>query len=287
MNSYTLKLSQSITGLLLTIGLFSGLAIESQNAALATPIVSENPTDSTSPPSLEGTSWILVDWRTENNSNLLETTEPITANFVEDQVKGNASCNRYISSYKTEGNQLQITPGITTRKTCMGEIMEREIAYLDALEGVQHYEMNDQGQLLISYTTEKGSGVMTFTPQPIGQLENQTWVLVSLEEATISITPLKETEITVNFTEDQVRGMGSCNQYMTNYTKEGNKLSISPLATTRKACPSQIMRQEFQYLTALEKAQWYEISPQGQLKISYQAQGGSGVMTFTPQQIQR
>lgn len=286
MNSYTLKLGHSITGLLLTIGLFSGLVIDSQNAVLATPIVSENPTDSASPTSLEGTSWILVNWRTENNSNSLETTEPITANFVEGQVKGNASCNRYIASYKTEGDQLQITPGITTRKACLGDLMDRESAYLAALEGVQQYEINDQG-LLISYTTEQESGVMTFTPQPIGQLETQTWVLVSLEEATISRVTLKETEITVNFTEDQVKGFSSCNQYMTNYTKEGNKLSINPLATTRKACSSEIMRQEFQYLTALENAQWYEISPQGQLKISYQAQRGSGVMTFAPQPIQR
>ncbi|MEB3282945.1 MAG: META domain-containing protein [Lyngbya sp.] len=283
MNNYRLKLGQSLTGLLVITGLFGGLAIESKKPILAATLLSENPTTTASQIDLEGTSWILQEWRDENNSKSLETTEPITANFVNGQVKGSASCNRYIASYKIEGNQLQITPAATTRKTCMGEIMEREFAYLAALEGVQRYEINDRG-LEISYTTEEGSGIMTFVPQASGELENKTWVLVSLEDGTVSRVPLKGTEITVNFTEDQVRGFSSCNQYMTTYTKEGNKLSINALATTRKACPPEVMRQEFQYLTALEEAQWYEISPQGQLKISYKTQRGTGVMTFVPQE---
>lgn len=283
MNNYTLKLGQSLTGLLLTIGLFVGGAINSQKAVSA-PMVSETLTTPALQTGLEGTSWILVEWMDKTLPDPLETTNPITANFVEGQVKGTASCNRYVASYKMEGNQLKITPAATTRKACMGDIMDREFAYLAALEGTQQYEINAQGQLQISYVTDEEAGVMTFAPQASGQLENTSWVLVSLEEGTVSRIPLKGTEITANFTEDQLNGFSSCNQYMTNYTKEGNKLSINPFATTRKACASEIMKQEFQYLIALEEAQWYEISPQGQLKISYKAQGGTGVMTFVPQE---
>lgn len=287
MNNYGSKLGQIFTGLLVITGLFTGLAIDSKKAVLAAPKLSENPTAPTSQMGLEGTSWILVEWGDETNRNSLETAEAITANFVEGQVKGSASCNRYIASYKIEGNQLQITPAATTRKACMGDIMEREFAYLAALEGVQQYEINARGQLQISYATDEGSGIMTFSPQASGQLENQTWVLLSLEEETNSTVPLKGTEITVNFTNDRVSGFSSCNQYMTNYTKEGNKLNINTPATTRKACPSEIMQQEFEYLTALEEAQWYEISPQGQLKISYKTRrGSSGMMTFVLQDNQ-
>ncbi|MEL7038017.1 MAG: META domain-containing protein [Cyanobacteria bacterium J06592_8] len=286
MNSYALKLSSSLTTLLLAIGICTGLAMVSPRTVQAEPINSENSATPASEPSLDGTSWVLVNWSGENTTNLSETTEPITANFVEGQLKGSASCNRYIASYKVEDRQLKITPAATTRKACMGDIMDREFAYLRALEAVQDYEINEQGQLEISYTAETGSGVLTFAPQTTGQLEDFTWVLVSLENGTVSRVPLRGTEITVNFTEDQVQGFGSCNQYLTNYEKEGNTLKLNIFATTMKACPTEIMQQESQYLKALENAKWYEINPEGQLRISYESSQGSGLMTFVPQPVQ-
>ncbi|MDY7020685.1 MAG: META domain-containing protein [Cyanobacteriota bacterium] len=286
MNSHSLKLGSGLMTLLVAIGIFTGLAIISPRTVQAEPMNSENSTTSASESSLDGTSWILVNWSGENASDLSETTEPITANFVEGQVKGNGSCNRYLASYKVEGQQLKITPAATTRKACMGDIMDREFAYLRALEAVQNYEINEQGQLEVSYDAETGSGILTFAPQTMGQLENLTWVLVSLENGTESRVPLRGTEITVNFTENQVQGFGSCNQYLTDYTKQGNTLDLNVLATTTKSCPTEIMRQEFQYLKALENARWYEINPEGQLRISYDSPQGSGIMTFVPQSVQ-
>lgn len=284
MNTLTLKLGRNLAGLLLILGGLTGLMLEGQTAVLASPMTSENLNTPASQMSLEGTSWVLVDWTNNNHSDSLEMAEPITVNFLEGRVSGSASCNRYMASFKIEGEQLQITPAATTSKACMGDVMKRESEYLAALVGVQQYQIDDQGQLQISYTTEAGSGMMTFAPQAISLLENGTWILTTLQEGTTSRVPLEGTEITVNFTaEGEVRGFSSCNQYMSNFTREGNQLKINPFATTRKACPSEVMKQEFVFLTALEKAEWYEITPQGQLKISYQTQQGSGVMMFTPQ----
>ncbi len=284
MNKFTFKLSSSLTGLLLTLGLFAGVAVDTQKAVVAMPMLSENPTTSASAMGLEGTSWILVDWTNEKHNNLAEMAEPITVNFLGGRVSGSSSCNRYVASYKIEGNQLQISPAATTRRACMGNIMDREFAYLAAFRAIEQYEMNDQGKLLVSYTTEAGSGMMTFAPQESGVLENRTWVLTAFEEGMTSRVPLNGTTITVHFTEDEVRGFSSCNQYVSSYARDGKRLIINPFATTRQACPSEIMRQEFDFLTALEEAQWYEITPQGQLRISYQAPGRAGVMMFDPQE---
>jgi heat shock protein HslJ len=50
------------------------------------------------------------------------------------------------------------------------------------------------------------------------------------------------------------------------------------------ACPEEIMKQEDQFLSALEKTRTFEINAEGKLQINYKTNQGSGVMIFTPNQ---
>ena len=92
--------------------------------------------------------------------------------------------------------------------------------------------------------------------------------------------PLDQTEITLRFGENQINGSSGCNRYMASYQLTENQLKIASAASTRMACEGQVMRQESQFLSALQAAQSYEINSQGQLQINYKVNRNSGTLTF-------
>lgn len=57
----------------------------------------------------------------------------------------------------------------------------------------------------------------------------------------------------------QVAGHGSCNRFFGPVEIERDRMKFGPLASTRMACMGGIGEQESRYLSALQKAQRYEV----------------------------
>jgi heat shock protein HslJ len=112
-----------------------------------------------------------------------------------------------------------------------------------------------------------------------------SWRLVSMGEPASPAVPPKDTELTVDFAGDRISGSGGCNRFTGSYQTSGDQLSISTLASTRKACEAAVMNQEMKYLAALQGAQRYEVNDQGELQIFYQTAQESGVLRFTAQTV--
>ncbi len=108
-----------------------------------------------------------------------------------------------------------------------------------------------------------------------------SWRLVSMAGIEPGV-PSQDVRLTAEFVGDRLSGFGGCNQFTGRYQTIGSQLSISPLASTQRACESFLMDQEFRYLTALQGAQRYEIDPQGILIVSYQNERESGELRFAP-----
>ena len=67
------------------------------------------------------------------------------------------------------------------------------------------------------------------------------------------VSPLGDTTLTLSFRDGRVFGFVGCNGFNGAYTRDGDRLSIGPLATTRKACTGKgVMEQEQQLVAALE-----------------------------------
>lgn len=67
-------------------------------------------------------------------------------------------------------------------------------------------------------------------------------------------------EATLEFGADgRVTGNGSCNGFGGRATVTGAAIEFGPLVSTRKACPEAIMNQETNYMSALEKAERFEL----------------------------
>lgn len=107
------------------------------------------------------------------------------------------------------------------------------------------------------------------------------WRLVSMAGIEPGV-PSQDMRLTAEFSGDRLSGFGGCNQFTGRYQTTGSQLSVSPLASTQRACEGFLMDQEFRYLTALQGARRYEIDPQGNLVVSYQNERESGELRFAP-----
>lgn len=94
---------------------------------------------------LDGTSWDLESYRNSGGAmvDILPDTI-VTANFQEDQVWGDVTCNNYSGSYKTTRRKISIGPLAATLRMCVGPegIMEQEAAFLKAFEAATRFEID-------------------------------------------------------------------------------------------------------------------------------------------------
>ena len=63
----------------------------------------------------------------------------------------------------------------------------------------------------------------------------------------------------VEFKASQISGNAGCNQFFGTYNQEDEKISVNPLATTRKACAHDVMLKEHDFLVTLESAKHLEM----------------------------
>jgi heat shock protein HslJ len=97
------------------------------------------------PPSLTSGTWEAVNVNNGNQAVVgLVSDTTITAIFGSDgSLSGNAGCNTYNTSYKTDGNKIKIEPAATTMMACPDEVMAQEFQYLKALESASVYSIRN------------------------------------------------------------------------------------------------------------------------------------------------
>jgi heat shock protein HslJ len=97
------------------------------------------------PPTLTSGTWEAVNVNNGNQAVVgLVSDTTITAIFGNDgSLSGNAGCNTYNTSYKTDGNKIKIEPAATTMMACPEEVMAQEFQYLKALENASVYSIRN------------------------------------------------------------------------------------------------------------------------------------------------
>ncbi len=113
-------------------------------------------------------------------------------------------------------------------------------------------------------------------------LEGVTWRLVSfIDRKGNQKSVLPDTNVTVEFESEQVRGNAGCNQYFASYQVDGERLSFSSAGMTEMFCtaPDGIMEQEVEYLSTLGRVVTYSVVD-GRLQMFDDL--GQTVLTYTP-----
>jgi heat shock protein HslJ len=189
-------------------------------------------------PALEGAPWQLVDFVAVDGA-VMVAVAPASIQLQNGQLTGNSGCNNFSAGYTLDGAQLTALAGPSTLMACEpAEIMVQEAALLANLTQAAAYEIaGDQLHIL----NAAGEVVLTFVPQ-VGMLEG--------------------TQITILFGEDgSVSGSAGCNNFMTDFSVDGDQIAIGPAATTRMLCPEPagVMEQEAAFVLALETAATFSI----------------------------
>ena len=175
------------------------------------------------------------------------------------RVSGSAGCNRYTGTYKVSGNSIRISTLATTKKACGAPIASQETAFLKALTEARSFTIKGRSLTLES---ARGRTLATFEAQTQA-LGGTSWDVLAYnngKQAVVSV--LAETKLTAMFGKDGfLRGFGGCNEYNASYEATAPKISIGPVASTRKHCeqPTGMSEQETAYLAALETAATYHV----------------------------
>ena len=175
-----------------------------------------------------------------------------------------ADCNTVQATYTTDGSSVTITPGASTMAACPPDSLESQ--FLSQLNSVAIYFI-EGGNLYLDLQAD--SGTMRFAPQgaaapnpdaPAGEADGSTLYLVSFGPADAQRPVLAGTQITASFSDQNVSGNASCNNYSATLTPVNDYFTVGPIIATRKICsePAGVMEQEQAYLAALEGTGGYQ-----------------------------
>jgi len=76
----------------------------------------------------------------------------------------------------------------------------------------------------------------------------------------------------------RVSGSAGCNRFTGPYERDGTRLSLGPLATTRRMCPSEVMEAEQAFLSALSRTAG--IASLDALVLELAGEGGEPLLTL-------
>jgi heat shock protein HslJ len=198
---------------------------------------------------LDGTAWVLARLP---GQTLLAEAKP-TAQFEGGRVQGTDGCNRYTAPYTASGGTLQVgARGASTMMACAPAVMKQAEAFMGALTRAARYRVAE-GELELA--AADGTVLAAFAAQP-RTLAGTAWRVTNFNngrQAVVSV--LAGTNLTLAFAADgRASGSAGCNNYTGGYRADGPKLTIGPVAATRRMCPAPqgIMEQEQQFLKMLE-----------------------------------
>jgi len=175
------------------------------------------------------------------------------------RASGSAGCNRFMGSYRVSGTSIRISAAATTMKGCTAPIARQETAFLNALSRARSFAVRGRTMTLRS---SGGRSLATFRAQS-QVLTGTSWEVLAFnngKQAVVSV--LTGTELTAVFGRGgQLTGFAGCNDYKATFRAVPPRLSIGPVAATRKHCeePAGVGEQEMQYLAALETAATYRV----------------------------
>ena len=185
----------------------------------------------------------------------------VTAIFTDGgRISGFSGCNTYSGTFTAAGGSIDISDGVAvTMMACDERRMRAESAFLAALSSAGAYAV--EGESLNLYDRH-GRTIAEFAVEP-QSLARTRWTVVSYNNGKQAVASVAAgTRLTADFGETgELTGSAGCNSYRAAFTAAPPRISVGPVASTRRYCPSPagVMAQESAYLVALASAAIYSV----------------------------
>ena len=227
---------------------------------------------------LEGVNWVLVSYTSQGMVREIPAEIRIDALFEGGTVSGSSGVNTYNASYKLSGSSLTIGPAATTMMAGPEAAMAVEQAYLAALREAASF-IASAGTLTIF--DKDGGPILSYVEEEAPSLAGTEWSVTGYNNGKQAVvTPIAGSELTALFTADgTVSGSSGVNTFSGEYTLDGLKITIGPLATTLMASgDAAVMEQEAAYLAALQSAARFTIKGN---ELELRREDGALAVSFT------
>ena len=95
---------------------------------------------------------------------------------------------------------------------------------------------------------------------PNAELRDTRWALKTLDgEAHASAGRSGDVHVALNGKTQQLTGFAGCNRVKGRFVQRGTELALSPVASTRMACPGAVMQREARFMQALSSVDAFRI----------------------------
>ncbi len=226
---------------------------------------------------LEGTRWVLRSFDEGGSQVLLDGEAYADAQFTAGRVTGFAGCSTFDAVYRSTGRALLISESRTTLQSC-GETADAfQSTVLSLLSESRSYTVRRDTLTIFGPSR---TALLIYDAGPRNPLLG-AWVVDSYSPAPgAQVAPIEGTTLTATFRLTNVVGSSGCNTYDGTYATNGNVVAIGRLASTRLACPDDVMTQETDFLAALTGVAFVE--PRGSTLLLTDRNGNIGVALARP-----
>ena len=198
---------------------------------------------------LQASTWRLQSLPGKEGKDLAAARPPLTMRFEAGRVSGFSGCNRLVGSYSVENDTVTLSQLAGTMMACPEPAMALEGAFRAALGGPLRFSI--EGDRL---TLKPASGEPLVFVAEVQALDG-SWQVSGFNNGRDAVVGLKgDAPITLTFKAGALSGDAGCNTFRGAYVVDGKGVKTGPLAATRKACAEDVMKQEREFLAALESA---------------------------------
>ncbi len=192
--------------------------------------------------------WVLKTINGQEAKTKFSGAQPtLQFNFDESTISGTGGCNQYNGAYTYKDGILAAPNLAVTQMLCTEPNEEGQ--YLLELSNMNNKLSIDNGLLTITHDGkivlqfEKGEApVANTTITPDANTLGGVWKLKNIDGADAT-SRFKGDNATIptlsfNFTDNKISGNGGCNRYNAPFTLNNGQLIVSPIMSTKMACPN-------------------------------------------------
>ena len=223
------------------------------------------------PSDIDGIQWTLT---YANGRNVTSSTAHFEIDRNGTRFTGSTGCNRMFGNVGVRGQNIDFSAIGTTRMMCKlpaGNVSET--AFLNALDRADKFARNAN---VLYVFDRQGRTILRFKRQvkqqpvedPSGrrQLEEKKWVLESIRNRK-TFAPIKGVFINFDAVKGSAGGDSGCNVFGGEYTVKGDKIEITDIVSTLRACiEDEKMAVERDFFDGLRTANRFELSD-GRLRL--------------------
>ncbi|MDD2828309.1 MAG: META domain-containing protein [Sulfuricurvum sp.] len=199
------------------------------------------------------------------------TTSNAHIRFEKGKLSGNDGCNQFIGSYSSDGTRITVSENMmSTMMACPA--MEQSANFKTALISAKIYENNTSTLVLLGADGKPLLELQALSKIPV----EGVYSLNYLNNGKQIITQVKSPITMILSNDGKMDGSTGCNQYTTTYTIKENQITIGFPATTRMICTPELMEQEQNFISALQKSS--KISRNGE---RWEVRDDTGALQFS------